>query len=80
MPVTIRALGILKTYLGGETERMVEAGRAVRETLAAAGIPPEIVALVMVTNGATQVEEQQSKDYVLQEGDTIKVIAVVGGG
>jgi sulfur carrier protein ThiS len=52
----------------------VEAGRTVRETLAALGIVPEVVALVVVN------EEQQSKDYVIQEGDVIRVLAVIGGG
>jgi molybdopterin converting factor small subunit len=37
-------------------------------------MPPEIVALVMVN------DEQQSKDYVLKEGDIVKLIAVIGGG
>ncbi len=80
MKAKIRAIGLLKEYFGGEPEREVEAGRTVRETLRAAGIPPEIVAMVMVTQAATLAEDQQSKDYVIQEGDTIKVIAVVGGG
>ncbi len=80
MSAKMRAVGLLKTYWNGEAERTVESGRSVRETLTEEGIPPEVVALVMVINAATQVEEMQSKDYVLQEGDVIKVIAVVGGG
>jgi molybdopterin converting factor small subunit len=35
---------------------------------------PEVVALVVVN------EEQRSKDYVIQEGDVIRVLAVIGGG
>jgi len=46
----------------------------VRATLAALGIVPEVVALVVVN------EQQQSKDYVIQEGDVIRVLAVIGGG
>jgi len=46
----------------------------VREAITSLNIPPEIVALVVV-NGA-----QQSKDYLIQEGDEIKLLAVVGGG
>jgi molybdopterin converting factor small subunit len=33
-----------------------------------------VVALVVVN------EVQQSKDYVIQEGDVIRVLAVIGGG
>jgi sulfur carrier protein ThiS len=59
---------------GGKAEIQVESGRTVRETLASLGIVPEVVALVVVN------EEQQSKDYVIQEGDVIRVLAVIGGG
>jgi len=74
MTAQIKPVGMLKSYIGGQTEVAVEAGRTVREAIAALGIPPEIVALVMVN------EEQQSKDYVLQEGDVVKLMAVLGGG
>jgi len=74
MIARIRPLGILKSYVGGQNEVMVEAGRTVREAIAALGIPPEIVALVMVN------EEQQPKDYILQEGDAVRLLAVAGGG
>ena len=74
MTAQIKPVGMLKSYIGGQTEVAVEAGRTVREAMAALGIPPEIVALVMVN------EEQQPKDYVLQEGDVVKLMAVLGGG
>lgn len=45
-----------------------------RETLSALNIPPEVIALVVVN------EQQQSKDYVIQEGDVVRVLAVIGGG
>jgi len=64
----------LKSYIGGKSEIAVEAGRTVRETLSALNIPPEVVALVMVN------EAQKTKDYVLQEGDVVRVLAVIGGG
>jgi sulfur carrier protein ThiS len=60
--------------IGGQSEVQVEAGRTVRETLATLGIVPEVVALVMVN------EEQRTKDYVIQAGDVIRVLAVIGGG
>jgi len=74
MSATLRPSGALKSYIGERDEVQVESGRTVRETLVSLGIPPEIIALVVV-NG-----EQQSKDYVIQEGDTIKALAVIGGG
>ena len=70
----LRPSGALKSYIGGKDEIAVEAGHTVRETLSALNIPPEVVALVVVN------EEQKSKDYVLQEGDVVRVLAVIGGG
>ena len=74
MSAHIRPIGTLKSYIGGQTEVAVDAGRTVRETMTALGIPPEIVALALVNDA------QQSKDYVLQDGDVVKLIAVIGGG
>ncbi len=74
MSATVRPIGTLKTYIGGQTEARVEPGRTVRETLFALGIPPEIVALVMVNDAP------QAKDYVVEDGDVIKLLAVIGGG
>jgi sulfur carrier protein ThiS len=65
---------MLKSYIGGQAEIAVEAGRTVRETVKALSMPPEIVALVLVNDA------QQSKDYCLQDGDVVKLAAVVGGG
>ncbi len=74
MSAILRPLGMLKSYTGDQKELSVEAGRSVRDTLIAVGINPNIVAGVFVN------DEQQSKDYVLQDGDTIRVMAVIGGG
>jgi sulfur carrier protein ThiS len=70
----VRPVGTLRNYIGGQTEIAVDAGRTVRETMTALGIPPEIVALVLVN------DVQQAKDYVVQDGDVVKLIAVIGGG
>lgn len=78
--VILKPLGLLKTYTDGQSERLVEAGQSVRQALVQVGIPPEVVALVVVKASGDQPEEQQSKDYILQEGDTVRVLAVVGGG
>ncbi len=74
MTAQINPLGMLKSYVGGQAEVAVDAGRTVREAIAALGIPPEIVALVMVN------EAQQPKDYVLRDGDVVRLLAVMGGG
>ena len=74
MSATIRPIGTLKSYIGGQAEVTVDAGRTVRETIQALGIPPEIVALVLVN------EMPQPKDHVLQDGDLVRLLAVIGGG
>ena len=74
MSVTLRPYGILKSYVGDQKEMTVAAGHTVRETMTALGIPPDVVAGVFVN------DEQQTKDYVLQEGDIVKLLAVIGGG
>lgn len=74
MPAHLYPLGIIKSYIGGKTEIEIEAAQTVRETLRALNIPSDIVALVVVN------DVPQSKDYCVQEGDVIKLIAVVGGG
>ncbi len=74
MSATLRPSGALRSYIGERDEIQVESGRTVRETLVSLGIPPELIALVVV-NG-----EQQSKDYVIQEGDVVRVLTVIGGG
>ncbi len=74
MSAYVRPVGTLRSYIGGQTEVAVDAGRTAREMMTALGIPPEIVALVLVN------EMHQAKDYVVQDGDVVKLIAVVGGG
>jgi len=74
MPATIKAYGMLKTYLHGQNEASVEPGLTIRQALAVLGIPSELVAFVIVN------DEQQNKDYCLQDADTVKVMAVMGGG
>ncbi len=74
MTATLRLGASLKVLLGGKDEFTVEPGRSVRDTLTSLGIKPELVAMVSIN------EEQRSKDYVIQEGDVIRVLAVIGGG
>jgi sulfur carrier protein ThiS len=74
MSAKLRPVGHLKSLVNGQSELDVESGSTVRATLEKAGIRSELVALVMVN------DEQRDKDYVVQEGDVVKVMAVIGGG
>ena len=74
MTAKIRVVGHLKDYTSGRAELEVESGRSVRETLTALGLNPEVVALVVVN------EATQDKDYIIHDGDLVRVIAVIGGG
>ncbi len=74
MSAKLRPVGHLKTLVNGQSELDVESGFTVRATLEKAGIRSELVALVMVN------DEQRDKDYIVQEGDVVKVMAVIGGG
>ena len=74
MSAILRPFGMLKTYTDGQAEVTVAAGLTIRETARAAGIPPELAALVLVN------DEHQTKDYVVQDGDVVKLMAVIGGG
>jgi len=74
MPAYIRPIGTLKTYLGGQSEAVVESGRTVREILVELGIPSAMVAGVLLN------DVLQSKDYRVRDGEVIKLIAVIGGG
>jgi sulfur carrier protein ThiS len=74
MTATIKPLGMLKSYIGDLQETQVVAGNTIRQTLNNLGLNPDLVAGVFVN------DEQQSKDYILQDGDIVKLLAVIGGG
>ncbi len=65
---------MLKEYTGGQGRLELAAGPTVREMLEGIGIPPALVAAV-VHQGRLL-----SKEYRPQDGETIKVLAVSGGG
>jgi sulfur carrier protein ThiS len=75
MPVTLRPIGHLKSLVNDQTEVIVPAGISVRAALEQVHIPPELVALVVI-NGVHQTD----KDTVLNDGDVVKLMAVIGGG
>lgn len=74
MSLTIQPLGILKDYTGGEGFINLPTGLTIRQILSGLGIPAEVVALVVV-NG-----EIQDKEYLPQDGDIVKLLAIIGGG
>jgi sulfur carrier protein ThiS len=74
MSATLRFGASLRNMLGLKDEFTVEAGRSVRATLVLLNIKPELVAMVSVN------EEMQMKEYIIQDGDKIRVLAVIGGG
>jgi len=75
MPVILRPVGQLKSYIGGGQEVSVPAGMSIRDTLREAGIPPELVALVVVNE-----IHQTDKEIILKDGDVVRIMAVIGGG
>ena len=74
MTVTIHLVGQLKSIFNNQSIINVDAGQTVRDILVGARVMPEMVAGVVV-NG-----DLQSKDYVLQDEDDVKLIAVMSGG
>ncbi|MBC8248625.1 MAG: MoaD/ThiS family protein [Anaerolineales bacterium] len=74
MGVTLIPVGFLKEYAGGRDRLELAAGPTVAEMLETVGIPPALVA------GVVRDGELVSKDYRPQDGDTVKVLAIMGGG
>jgi len=74
MGVTLIPVGFLKEYTGGHDRLQLAAGPTVSEMLETAGIPPALVA------AAVRGDELVPKDYRPQDGESIKVIAIMGGG
>lgn len=74
MSVHVQPVGSLKNYTGGQAELLLEAGLTVREMMVNLGIPPEIVALVLVNDC------HQPKNYKPKDEDVVKLVAIFGGG
>ena len=75
MSATLIFSGHLRDHTGGRNEVTVEAGQTIREVLTRMKIAPEIVALI-VLNGVHTTD----KDTMLNDGDVVKLLAVIGGG
>lgn len=80
MSVTFISIGSLKYFCSsvnnGKDRLVVEdrEGRSLKEVCQEIGLPLNLIS-VYVVNG-----KAESKDYVLQYGDEIKLIAAMGGG
>lgn len=74
MTVSISVSGILKSYTNNNNIVEVSSGISVRKALSLLGIPPDIVALVIIN------DIPASKDDLLSDGDRVQLFAVVGGG
>jgi sulfur carrier protein ThiS len=74
MSVLIKPIGMLKDYIGGQSQIIIPAGCTVRESLNQLGIPPDLVALIVV------LDKPQPKDYILRDEDVVTLLAVIGGG
>jgi len=74
MAVTLIPVGPLKEYVGGRRQVELAAGPTVTEMLNAMDIPSALVAAVVRDT------EIVPKDYRPQDGETIKLITIVGGG
>jgi len=72
--INLIPVGFLKTYVGGQEQVSFEPGLTVAEMIQAAGIPPALVALATVDG------ERVPRDYRPRDGETVKVMAVIGGG
>lgn len=75
MTATLRPIGHLKSMVDNQTEITVRSGISVREALASINVPSEVVALVVI-NGVHTTD----KDTILNDGDVVRLMAVIGGG
>ncbi len=72
--MTLVVIGMLREYSGGSERLAVAAGPTVAEMLEATGIPATLVAAVL------KGDEIVPKQYRPLEGETLRLLAVVGGG
>ena len=74
MAFTLILTSILKDYAGGRDRLELAPGPTIEDVLAATGIPSALVAAVF--RGSDLV----SKDYQPHDGETIRLVAIMGGG
>ena len=74
MAVTLVIAGGLRDYVGARERVEMPAGLTLEEMIQLAGIPPALVAGLVLENQLVY------RDYRPNDGETIKIIAVMGGG
>lgn len=80
MSVTFISIGSLKQFCSdvnnGKDRLVVEGqeGRSIKVVCQEIGLPMKLISLYIVNGKA------ESKDHMLQHGDEIKLIALMGGG
>jgi molybdopterin converting factor small subunit len=78
MKIKITAYGILRSYLGQGSvttlEKEISRPQSIKEIVSEMGIPDGMIMMVAVN------DQQKDFDYVLQEGDDIKLIPPISGG
>lgn len=75
LSIVLIPVGLLKKYVSDQERVSVsDRGRTVFELLTEVGIPPALVAIVLIEG------RQVMKDYVPQSGDVVKLIPLMGGG
>lgn len=75
MSVTLIPVGGLKAYAGGREQVEMDSGSTVEQLLERAGIEGALVAAVI-----DEEDELVTLDYRPQDGERLKLIAVMGGG
>jgi sulfur carrier protein ThiS len=70
----LRPKGMLKQYVDDMDSVEVPSGIPLRDAISSCGIPPELVAMAFID------QKPISKDVIIQPGEIIDLVAVVGGG
>ena len=70
----LRPKGMLKQYVDDMDSVEVPSGIPLRDAISSCGIPPELVAMAFID------QKPIDKDVILQPGEIIDLVAVVGGG
>lgn len=74
-PISITVVGLLKSYTQNREPLTLDAaGKSISQVLSELGIPSAVVGAALV-NG-----RQVPKSYILQDGDVVKLVPLVGGG
>ena len=74
--IRVILVGMLRQYVDGQESVTLTgwAGRPVRSLIESLGLPSALVGAVLIQGTLV------TKDYLLQEGEEIKLIPLVGGG